>query len=151
QILPESHAGRLRNPTDRHRTVRPERRPSTGTGVEHEGRPSPALCGRLARGSAKMSRVRRGQLHNLPVPRTRLIGREQDVAAVRQVLFNAVGCLVKLTGVGGCGKTRLALQVGADLVGAFRDGVWLVELAPVSDQALIPEVVASTLGVREQT
>jgi non-specific serine/threonine protein kinase len=97
-----------------------------------------------------MSRPRRALLHNLPSPRTRLIGREQDAAAVRQVLLGTPGRLVTLTGAGGCGKTRLALQVAADLVRAFRDGVWLVELSSVADKTLIPEIVAAVLGVREQ-
>src|SRR5215203_5391945 len=58
--------------------------------------------------------------------------------------------LLNLTGTGGCGKTRLALEVAKDLVGAYPDGVWLVELAPLSDSTLIAQAVASTLGVREQ-
>jgi non-specific serine/threonine protein kinase len=93
---------------------------------------------------------RRAQLHNLPAARTRLIGREQDAAAVRQAVLDTLGRLITLTGVGGCGKTRLALHVAADLVGAFRDGVWLVELSPVADPTLIPQLVATVLGVREQ-
>ena len=55
--------------------------------------------------------------------------------------------LVTLTGVGGVGKTRLALQAAAQLTGEFSDGVWLVELAPVGDPAAVPDVVATTLGV----
>ena len=55
--------------------------------------------------------------------------------------------LVTLTGVGGVGKTRLALQVAAELVGEFSDGVWLVELAPVGDPAALPDVVATRLGM----
>ena len=59
--------------------------------------------------------------------------------------------LLTLTGAGGCGKTRLALKVARDLVGAYSDGVWLVDLAPLSDPALVPQAVAKALGVREQT
>ena len=54
--------------------------------------------------------------------------------------------LVTLTGVGGVGKTRLALQVAGELTGEFPDGVWLVELAPVGDPAALPDVVAAVLG-----
>jgi non-specific serine/threonine protein kinase len=58
--------------------------------------------------------------------------------------------LLTLTGVGGCGKTRLGLEVASDLVGAYPDGVWLVELAPLSDPTLIAQAVAQALSVREQ-
>ena len=58
--------------------------------------------------------------------------------------------LVTLTGVGGVGKTRLAVQVAAELTGEFADGVWLVELAPVGDPAAVPDVVATVLGVTPQ-
>jgi predicted ATPase/DNA-binding NarL/FixJ family response regulator len=85
--------------------------------------------------------------HNLPVPRTRLIGREEDAAGVRQVLLDDDSRLVTLTGAGGCGKTRLALQVAVDLVDLFPDGVWLVELAWLADPALLTEAVAAPLGV----
>jgi predicted ATPase len=97
-----------------------------------------------------MPRPRGHPHHNLPAPRTSLIGREDDVAAVRRVLPQAQGRLVTLTGAGGCGKTRLALQVAADLVDAFRDGAWLAELAALADPALVAQVVAGAVGVREQ-
>jgi predicted ATPase len=60
------------------------------------------------------------------------------------------GRLVTLTGPGGVGKTRLALQVAAEVVEEFPDGVWLVELATVTDHARLPQTVASTVGIREQ-
>ena len=88
-----------------------------------------------------MPRVRRRRLHNLPVPRTRLLGRERDAVAVRQVLLRADGRVVTLTGTGGRGKTRLALAVAANLLVSFADGVWLVELAPLADPTLIPQAV----------
>jgi predicted ATPase len=55
-----------------------------------------------------------------------------------------------LAGPGGCGKTRLALQVAAELLDAFSDGVWLDELAALTDPALVTQAIASTLGVHEQ-
>src|SRR5439155_12038973 len=58
--------------------------------------------------------------------------------------------LLTLTGAGGCGKTRLALQVAAELLEEYAHGVWLVELAPLVDPALVPQTVASALGVREE-
>jgi predicted ATPase/class 3 adenylate cyclase/uncharacterized protein HemY len=86
--------------------------------------------------------------HNLPAQLTSFIGREQAMAQVKQ--FLSTTRLLTLTGSGGCGKTRLALQVAADLLEAYPDGVWLVELAPLADPTLVPQTVASALGVREQ-
>jgi predicted ATPase len=97
-----------------------------------------------------MGVARGNQHHNLPVQRTRLIGRELDAAAVRQAVLESEGHLVTLTGTGGCGKSRLALNVAADLVDAYPDGVWLVELAPLADPALVPEAVAAAFGVHQQ-
>jgi predicted ATPase/DNA-binding SARP family transcriptional activator len=86
--------------------------------------------------------------HNLPVQLTRFIGREGAISAVKRLL--TATHLLTLTGAGGCGKTRLAQQVAAELVEQYRDGIWLVELAPLSDPALVPQTVASTLGVLEE-
>ncbi|HSK84708.1 MAG TPA: BTAD domain-containing putative transcriptional regulator [Rubrobacter sp.] len=86
--------------------------------------------------------------HNLPNLRSSFVGRERDLMEVKRVL--AMTGLLTLTGTGGCGKTRLALEAAKDLVGVHPDGVWLVELASLSNPALVPQVVASALGVREQ-
>ncbi len=85
--------------------------------------------------------------HNLPLSTTRLIGRETAIDEVVGRLADTR--LLTLTGVGGCGKTRLALEVGRSLIGDYRDGVWLVELGPVVDPALVAPRVAAVLGIRE--
>jgi predicted ATPase len=84
---------------------------------------------------------------NLPASLTSFVGRERELAEVTRLL--ATSRLVTLTGTGGCGKTRLALQVGADLADAFAEGVWFVDLAPLADPALVPQAVAAALGVQE--
>lgn len=89
-----------------------------------------------------------GEKHNLPSLRSSFVGREREMVEVKRAL--AMTGLLTLTGTGGCGKTRLALEVAKDLVGVYADGVWLVELAPLSDPALVPQAVASVLGLREQ-
>src|SRR5438067_8819695 len=97
-----------------------------------------------------MPRARQQRRDNLPPRRMRLIGREQDVQPVRQALLEAEGRLVTLTGAGGCGKTRLALEVAASLVDAFWDGIWLIEFASLADPSLVPQTVGTVVGVREQ-
>ena len=86
--------------------------------------------------------------HKLPIQLTSFIGREREIAEVKRLL--GVARLVTLTGSGGAGKTRLALQVAADVVEGYSDGVWLAELAPIADPALVPKIVASALSVPEQ-
>ncbi|MFQ5808876.1 MAG: tetratricopeptide repeat protein, partial [Armatimonadota bacterium] len=85
---------------------------------------------------------------NLPLQTTSFVGRERELAEVKALLTETR--LLTVTGIGGVGKTRLALQVGADLLDEFRDGVWLVELAGLSDAGLVGQAVASALGVREE-
>ena len=84
----------------------------------------------------------------LPQELTSFIGREREVGEIQRLLRTTR--LLTLTGVGGVGKTRLALRVVRDLAGAYPDGVCLVELAALADPALVPQAVASALGVREQ-
>ncbi len=85
---------------------------------------------------------------NLPVQTTHFIGRADDFERVKVALGRSR--LVTLTGMGGVGKTRLALQVAAELAPTFRDGAWLVELSGVSDPASVAETVRAVLGVKRQ-
>jgi predicted ATPase/DNA-binding SARP family transcriptional activator len=87
------------------------------------------------------------RITNLPIPLTSFIGRVREMARVKELLAQAR--LVTLTGSGGCGKTRLAIQVASDLVDAFKNGVWWVDFAPLMDAALIAQTVAKVLGVFE--
>jgi predicted ATPase/class 3 adenylate cyclase len=84
---------------------------------------------------------------NLPVQPTPLIGRERELAGVLELLRSHR--LVTLTGPGGSGKTRLALQAVAELVGDFPDGVWFVSLAPLHDPELVESTIAETLGIAD--
>jgi len=85
--------------------------------------------------------------HNLPRQLTSFIGREQELKRVQELLTET--SLLTLTGVGGSGKTRLALQAVAELFEGYSDGVWLVELGRLSDPDRVPQAVAEALGVRE--
>ncbi|MBI5876622.1 MAG: XRE family transcriptional regulator [Chloroflexi bacterium] len=85
---------------------------------------------------------------NLPTQLTSFIGRESEIAEVRRLLGGTR--LLTLMGAGGVGKTRLALQVAADELATYPDGVWLAELAPLADPALIANTIASSAGVREE-
>ena len=87
--------------------------------------------------------------NNLPVQLTSFIGREKEIAAVKSLM--AEHRLITLTGSGGTGKTRLSLQIAATLPDSFSGGIWFVELAPLSDPALIPQTVLTVLGLREES
>src|SRR5918999_2031844 len=83
----------------------------------------------------------------LPAQSTSFVGREREIAEIKGLLVSAR--LVTLIGAGGCGKTRLALRVAADVAHDYADGVWLVELAAVADPAFVAQAIAWALGVRE--
>jgi predicted ATPase/class 3 adenylate cyclase len=86
--------------------------------------------------------------HNLPVQLSAFVGRQHEVAEVERLLKECH--LLTLLGPGGTGKTRLMLEVAEEVVGDYNQGVWLVELAPLSDPGLIPERIAASLHVQEQ-
>jgi len=86
--------------------------------------------------------------NNLPMQLTSFIGREQEINEIIGSILEHR--LVTLTGVGGVGKTRLALKTAADLLDQFRDGVWFVELAPLNDPSLVEQIIVSTLIIPER-
>ena len=97
--------------------------------------------------------------HNLPLQLTSFLGREQEIDRIKRLFSPTTQKasidpvkgvqLVTLTGPGGVGKTRLAIQTTLDLVGKYPDGIWLIDFAPLSDPLLVPQTVADTLGLSE--
>ncbi len=85
--------------------------------------------------------------NNLPLQLTSFVGRHEELAGVIDLLLRER--LVTLTGPGGTGKTRLAIQAAAEVLGRFEDGAFFVDLAPITDPALVPGAIAETIGVRE--
>ncbi len=83
---------------------------------------------------------------NLPIQLTSFIGRESDLVNVELMLSEAR--LITITGPGGCGKTRLALQIANKLKGVFPDGIWWVDLASLIDPALVAQLIVHTIGLR---
>ncbi|MFZ1321757.1 MAG: tetratricopeptide repeat protein [Ignavibacteria bacterium] len=86
--------------------------------------------------------------NNLPLQLTNFIGRENELTQVKKIFADSH--LLTITGSGGSGKSRLALQTGADLIDDFVNGVWLTELASVSDPELIPQTIIESLGIKEE-
>jgi diguanylate cyclase (GGDEF)-like protein len=100
------------------------------------------------RGDAPPAEVRVILRHNLPRYLTEMIGREQDTDDVASMLHGAP--LVSVVGPGGVGKTRLAVQVAQQLLDAYADGVWFVDLAPFDDPLLVPSAIAELFGVADE-
>src|SRR5215207_4006207 len=86
---------------------------------------------------------------NLPAPLTPLVGREHEVASLVDLLRQDEIRLLTLTGPGGVGKTRLALQAATNLVDAFSDGIWFVDLAPITNPDLVVSAIAQAFPFRE--
>jgi predicted ATPase len=102
-------------------------------------------------GRAAATEIPRTQPVVLPGPLSSFVGRERELATVRRLLTKdpVNERLVTLTGPPGTGKTRLALQTSADLIGDVADGIWFVSLAPIRDPGLVPSAIARVLRVRE--
>lgn len=112
---------------------------------------------RFARGLAEhpdhdvTSSPSREQKTNLPTPLTSFIGREKEIETVKHLIaYDGGGRLITLTGAGGSGKTRLALEVAANLRVVFPDGIWFTDFAPLTDSALVLQSLLTTLGLSEQ-
>jgi non-specific serine/threonine protein kinase len=103
--------------------------------------PAPRLMARHGRPAGRAAQ------HNLPISVTSFIGREQELVELEARLQEARA--LTLTGVGGCGKTRLAHELARTVLERYSDGVWLVELGPVSNPELVPNTLATVMGVRE--
>jgi hypothetical protein len=86
---------------------------------------------------------------NLPAELSSFVGRRRELAAIRSTLSD--GRLLTLTGAGGVGKTRLALHAGRELSRTLPDGVWLVDLQELRNASLLPTVIMTALGVRDQS
>lgn len=91
------------------------------------------------------SETSQARWHNLPTQLTSFVGRDAELLDIEQLLF--ARRLVTLTGPGGCGKTRLALQVCTRLVERWPDGIWFMDLGSVTDPGLVPRLTGSTVGV----
>jgi predicted ATPase/DNA-binding SARP family transcriptional activator len=90
---------------------------------------------------------RRTHSLNIPIPLTSFIGREKEIKEIADLFTRSR--LITLTGSGGVGKTRLAIQIVAEVLNIFPDGIWFLDLAPLSDPALVPSTLIGLLGLRE--
>ncbi len=86
--------------------------------------------------------------NNLPQQTTSFIGREKELREVNELLSTTR--VLTLTGFGGCGKSRLSLQIAAEVLENYKDGVWFIELAPVTDSSIVTHAIAAVLNIREE-
>src|SRR6266571_7626136 len=119
--------------------------PAPSSTVDRNGHPLPTPL----RPRASFAGSEHAPPHTLPAQLTPLIGREQEIALACTLLRRPEVRLLTLTGTGGTGKTRLGLQVAAELSDLFTDGVYFVNLAPLSDPTLVVSSITQTLGLRE--
>ncbi|MGH9529254.1 MAG: protein kinase domain-containing protein [Terriglobales bacterium] len=105
----------------------------------------------VLRDSLSENRVRKAEHRatNLPIQRTRFVGRDNELSTARELLLRDDVCLVTITGPGGIGKTRLTIEIAGRLAEHFRGGVHFVPLSPLSDPALIASVIVQAIGIRE--
>lgn len=87
--------------------------------------------------------------NNLPVQLTNFLGREKDINEIKKLLSDSH--LLTLVGPGGTGKTRLCLQVAADIIDDYENGVWFIDLAPLKDGTLLPQTIAQAIGIKEES
>jgi len=99
---------------------------------------------------AKVSKPVAASNHNLPAQASSFIGRQDDLSQIHKCLQDAARRLITLVGPGGIGKTRLATQAAYQALDSFPDGVWMIELAPLTEAGLLPQHVASVFGVSAQ-
>ncbi|MFD9670005.1 ATP-binding protein [Rhodococcus sp. NPDC059968] len=127
-------------------------RPGGHRPIRSQPHPPRTVIPRAQRGpseSAVMAPAGRGKVGNLPLELTVFVGRRRELTETKRLL--SVARLVTLTGVGGVGKTRLALRVAANVRRAFDGGVWLVELGELHDAELLADTVVAAFGLREQS
>ena len=137
---PEAETTQLYQEILRSRSSRPDRAAGAGPAAED---PAPGPAPDLL--SAAVAALPEPPPMNLPAPTSELIGREDALAEVTELL--GAHRLVTLIGAGGIGKTRLGLEVARQVLPGFADGVWVAELAPLSDPGLVPATVAVALGL----
>src|SRR5207237_2535324 len=116
---------------------------------EVSSRASPPLRRAIGDPSPHEAHLSKPGLSSLPLPLTPLIGREQEVRAICDLLSRPEVRLLTITGTGGVGKTRLALQIAEEVLDEFSDGVSCVSLAPLSAPELVLLTITQTLGLKE--